>query len=91
MIFVIKYSPLSLLEVGWVAVISENYHTQSLAGSDHHRFLLVIHVGLNRIKLINISDFIEYFKERMTSRATIVKKLAYLGAAISEGQPIGGV
>ena len=27
----------------------------------------------------------------MTHRQTIVKKLAYLGAAISEGQPIGGV
>lgn len=27
----------------------------------------------------------------MTNRQTIVKKLAYLGAAISEGQPIGGV
>ena len=27
----------------------------------------------------------------MTSRQTLVKKLAYLGAAISEGQPIGGV
>ena len=27
----------------------------------------------------------------MASRQTIVKKLAYLGAAISEGQPIGGV
>ena len=27
----------------------------------------------------------------MTTRQTIVKKLAYLGAAISEGQPIGGV
>lgn len=27
----------------------------------------------------------------MASRQTIIKKLAYLGAAISEGQPIGGV
>lgn len=27
----------------------------------------------------------------MSVRQTIVKKLAYLGAAIREGQPIGGV
>ena len=27
----------------------------------------------------------------MTNRTTVIKKLAYLGAAISEGQPIGGV
>lgn len=27
----------------------------------------------------------------MSARKTIVKNLAYLGAAISEGQPIGGV
>ena len=27
----------------------------------------------------------------MSSRQTVIKKLAYLGAAIREGQPIGGV
>jgi len=65
-----------------MTVVCEDNHAESLAGSVEESLLLVIHVVLNRIKLINISDFKVLRTKKMTARTTIVKKLAFLGAAI---------
>lgn len=46
-----------------MTVVCEDNHAESLAGSVEESLLLVIHVVLNRIKLINISD-LKYLEQK---------------------------